>query len=103
MEEFGELMCASIFLSPTFEKGEAGEGFWRACVNSRAAMMAFSADDLYGIFHSVGKTPQYLQLVRVRCGLRTRCGSDNYLVLVRCTNPHIPVFPNFLKWQVYRG
>ena len=39
-----------FFLSPTFENGEAGEGFWRSCVNSRVAMMAFSVDDLYCIF-----------------------------------------------------
>ena len=54
-------------------------------------------------FRSVGKTPQCQRLVRVRCGLHTRCGRDNYLMPVRCTNPHTYVFPNFLELQVYRG
>ena len=54
-------------------------------------------------FRSVGKTPQCQRLVRVLCGLHTRCGSDNDLVLVLCTNPHIRVLPNFLELQVYRG
>ena len=35
-----------FFLSPMFENGEAGVGFWRAFVNSRAAMVTFSVDDL---------------------------------------------------------
>ena len=52
-------------------------------------------------FRSVGKTPQCLQLVRVQFVLRTRCGKNNDLVMVQCTNPHIPVLPNFLEWQVY--
>ena len=51
LKEFGELMkCFHFFLSPTFENGDAGEGFWRACVNSRAAMVEFYVDDMYGIF-----------------------------------------------------
>ena len=54
-------------------------------------------------FRSVGKTPQCQRLVHVRCGLHTRRGSDNDLVLVLCTNPHIRVLPNFLELQVYRG
>ena len=36
--------------SPMFENGEAGVGSWSACVNSRAAMVAFSVNDLFGIF-----------------------------------------------------
>ena len=63
-----------------FENGEAGEGFWRARVNSRAAMVAFSVDGLYGIFRSVGKTLYCQRLVRVRYGLHTRCGRDNDLM-----------------------
>ena len=54
-------------------------------------------------FRNVGKTPQCQQPVRVQFGLITRCGSNNDLVLFRCTNPHILVLPNFLEWQVYRG
>ena len=34
---------------------EAGEGFWMACVNSRAAIVAFSVDDQYGIFPYCGQ------------------------------------------------
>ena len=47
-------------------------------------------------FRSAGKNPQCQQPVRVRYGLRTRCRSDNDLVLVLCTNPHFRVLPNFL-------
>ena len=66
-------------------------------------MVAFSVDDLYGIFRSVGKTSQCQRPVRVRCGLRTQCSSDGDLVRVLCTNPHILVLLNFLEWQVYPG
>ena len=54
-------------------------------------------------FRSVGKTPQCQRPVCVRCGLHTRRGCDNDLVLVLCTNPHVPVFSNYLKWQLYCG
>ena len=52
-------------------------------------------------FRSVGKTQQCQQLVCVWYGFHTRCGSDNDLVLVLCTNPHIRGLPNFLELQVY--
>ena len=38
-----------------FENGEAGVGFWSACVNSCAAMVEFTVDDRYGIFPLWGK------------------------------------------------
>ena len=38
-----------------FDNGEAGEGFWRACVNLRAAMVAFPWTICMAFFHIVGK------------------------------------------------
>ena len=86
-----------------FEDGESGEGFWRASFNLRAAMVAFSVDDLYGIFPYCGKTLQCQRLIRVRFGLHTRCGSDNDLMMGRCTNLHICVLSKFLLLQVYHA
>ena len=42
---FDSSRMAAIWSSPMFENGAHGEGWRRACANSVAAMVAFSADD----------------------------------------------------------
>ena len=42
-------MRATIFSSPMFEKVVAGAGCFRAWIRSFAAIVAFSAEDLYGM------------------------------------------------------
>ena len=50
LKKFHELMkCLHLFVSNVRECG-GRERIWRSCVNSRAAMVAFSVDYLYGIF-----------------------------------------------------
>ena len=38
-----------------FDNGEAGVRFWRACINSRVAMVVFYVDNLYGNFPYCGE------------------------------------------------
>ena len=52
---FANFESASIYLSPIFGNGAAGAGTLSTLIKLVAAMVAFSANDLYGILQLCGK------------------------------------------------